>query len=103
MNEAIRLDSQHALAYVNRGVSYNSLGEYDQAIADLNEAIRLNPEEALAYSNRGYSYNALGEDDKAIADYNERAACPKDIGKPPLLPTNYYLRANHPNYPKLIL
>jgi tetratricopeptide (TPR) repeat protein len=87
----------YAYAYNNRGFSYNSLGEYDQAIADLNEAIRLDSQHALAYSNRGY------KDDKAIADYNERAACPKDIGKPPLLPTNYYLRANHPNCPKLIL
>src|SRR5579871_392087 len=43
-NEAIRLDSQNALAYYNRGLSYAHQSDYLRAIADYGEAIRLDPQ-----------------------------------------------------------
>ena len=60
-----------ALAYNNRGMTYNGTGEYDRAIADYSEAIRLNPKDPAAYNNRGNAYSRKGEYDRAIADLNE--------------------------------
>ena len=51
--EAIRLDPQMDVAYMNRGRSYNGMGDYNKAILDLTEAVRLNPQNAKAYCNRG--------------------------------------------------
>ncbi len=50
-----------ALAYNNRGWSYNEKGEWDQAIADLNKAIEWDPALAAAYNNRGRAYNGKGQ------------------------------------------
>ncbi len=47
--EAIRLDPKYALAYRNRGVSWEAKKEYEKAIADLNEAIRLDTKSARPY------------------------------------------------------
>jgi tetratricopeptide (TPR) repeat protein len=70
--EAIRLDPQFAIAYNNRGVSYNGgKKDYDRAIADYTEAIRLNPQYALAYNNRGNAYQAKGNQARADADFAE--------------------------------
>ncbi|MDE0469737.1 MAG: tetratricopeptide repeat protein, partial [Candidatus Poribacteria bacterium] len=69
--EAIRLNSEFAIAYNNRGYTYKEKGEYDKAITDYDEAIRLEPEDANVYINRGYAYYAKSEYDKAIADCNK--------------------------------
>jgi len=68
LDEAIRLDSQFAVAYNNRGNAYNNLGQSQRAIHDLDEAIRLNPQLAEPYVNRAFSYTLLGEDAKAQHD-----------------------------------
>ena len=70
-NETIRLNPQYAPAYNNRGNAWNSIGDYDRAIADFSEAIRLNPRDALAYNNRGLALRLKGDSDRAIADYSE--------------------------------
>ena len=40
-NEAVRLDPQFTVAYYNRGVIYNDLGQHQRAIEDYDAAIRL--------------------------------------------------------------
>ena len=40
-DEAIRLDPQHAGAYMGRGFSHADLGQFQRAIQDYDEAIRL--------------------------------------------------------------
>ena len=57
------------MAYNNRGNSYRSKGEHDQAIADYSKALELNPDFVAAYINRGTSYSDKGENDQAIADF----------------------------------
>ncbi len=53
----------------NRGLSYETNGDFDRAIADFSEAIRLRPQ-ANFFTNRGNSYNNKGDYDRAIDDYN---------------------------------
>ena len=67
---AIELNPALAEPYVNRGITKNSLRQYDEAIADYNRAIELNPALAEAYYNRGIAKKALDRHDEAIADYS---------------------------------
>jgi tetratricopeptide (TPR) repeat protein len=69
--DALRLDGNNAVIYLNRGEAYTQKADYDPAIADFNQAIRLNPNYARAYISRGLTYNYKGDGDKAIADYNQ--------------------------------
>jgi tetratricopeptide (TPR) repeat protein len=57
--------------YLDRGISRNLKGEFDQALADFHQAIRLDPGCAQAYLNRGIAWKAVGEYGKAIADFTE--------------------------------
>ncbi len=50
-DHAIRLDPNHADAYVARGLAYNGKGEYNEAIADCNEALRIDPKFAATYNS----------------------------------------------------
>jgi tetratricopeptide (TPR) repeat protein len=58
-------------AYHNRGLLYQAMGRYDQAIADYNKAIEINPRYINSYRNRGLIYRARGQYDRAIADYSK--------------------------------
>ena len=66
----IKLRSDYAEAYTNRGATYGIKGEYDRAIADSNKAIELKPDDTKAYNNRGMAYGIKGEYNRAIADFN---------------------------------
>jgi len=76
-DQAIRLDSNLAIAYKNRGLTYSKIGGYDEAFADYDKAVSLDPNLvildsnlAIAYNNRGSSYFKMGYYDKAISDYS---------------------------------
>ena len=55
------------VAYYNRGVAYDDLGQYQRAIQDSDTAIRLKPDYANAYNNRGIAFILSG---------NSRDGCP---------------------------
>ena len=67
---AVELNPRDTDAYNNRGVAYNSKGEYGFAIKDFNQAIQLNPGDAAAYNNRGTVYVDKDEVELAIKDFN---------------------------------
>jgi tetratricopeptide (TPR) repeat protein len=67
----LQLDPTNALAYHNRGLSYEQLGNHTQAIADYNRALQLDPSYGQAYGNRGLLYLTLGEKDLALADMTQ--------------------------------
>jgi tetratricopeptide (TPR) repeat protein len=73
-------------AYLNRGVAYGNLGQFDKAIDDYSKAIELNPKYTKAYYNLGVAYANLGQWDKAIDDYN------RTIGIDPDFTDAYYNR-----------
>jgi Flp pilus assembly protein TadD len=65
-----------AIAFNNRGVAYNELGDYDKAIQDYGQALALVPGDKTATKNlrnahirRGGAAQQLGEQDAALADY----------------------------------
>jgi len=78
-SEVIRINPRAWWAYVNRGVSWDAMGQFDRAIADYSEAIKLNPKSALAYTNRGKVWDQKGDLDRALADHNRALLLnPKD-------------------------
>src|SRR6266852_3068097 len=60
-----------AIAFYNRGVTWEKKKELERAIADFNEAIRLNPHYVPAFYDRGVTWEKKKDYDRAIADYNE--------------------------------
>ena len=59
------------VAYYNRGVTYKSKGQYDQAISDFTKALEIIPRFAEAYNNRGNAYAMKGQYDQAISDFTK--------------------------------
>jgi tetratricopeptide (TPR) repeat protein len=57
-------------AYYDRGMSYDSIGQYQRALKDRKPADRFDPNNADDYYNRGLAYFSEGQNDKAISDYN---------------------------------
>src|SRR5258705_10147540 len=70
-DEAIRLDSNDAVAFFNRGQKLNERGDLDQAIAEFSRSIRLEKGWAPPYGGRGIAYKSKQEYDKAIRDFDE--------------------------------
>jgi len=54
----------------NRGISYERISHYKEAIKDFTRVIEIDPENANAYFNRGCCYDSVGELDLAISDYS---------------------------------
>jgi len=65
---ALELDPDYALAYANRGGTYQSLGQHEQAIRDYTKAIELLPRWPDAYCNRAVAYVSAGQYEQALAD-----------------------------------
>lgn len=62
------MNPQFAVAYNNRGNTYDEMKQYEKAIEDFNEALRLEPSSAKAYAGRGYSYFCIGRYADAVQD-----------------------------------
>jgi tetratricopeptide (TPR) repeat protein len=81
-------EQQEARAYLNRGIEYHALGQYERAIQSYDEAIRLDPENAKTYNKRGVVRANLGQYERAIQSYDEA------IRLDPEYATAYYNRGN---------
>jgi lipoprotein NlpI len=68
-SDAIRRAPTFTAAFVNRGVSYQQIGEHRLARVDFEQAIALDPTLSMAYYNRGISAKFLGDYESAIADH----------------------------------
>ena len=87
--EAIRLDPNLGLAYMNRSAVHAAQKNFDQAIEDATKAIELklsDPRDtAVAYTNRAAAYVGKEEYDKALADTGEAIKAKADYAKAYLL------------------
>jgi tetratricopeptide (TPR) repeat protein len=70
-DKAIRISSNNAAAYSNRGDARSELGDEKGAIIDYEQAIRINPNNAYAYLNRGVARYKIGDKKGAITDYEQ--------------------------------
>ena len=71
-DQAIKFNLNYARAYNNRGISYNRLKLYENAIADYNRAIELDHAPlSWPYNNRGNTHFNLEQYAQALADYTE--------------------------------
>ena len=59
------------LPYLNRGLAYRSLRNFDAAIADFTKATLDQQRRPNLYLTRGYAYYSKGDMNSAIADYRE--------------------------------
>ena len=66
---ALRLKSDYAEVYYNRGTAKALIGEYQCAVADFDEAIRLKSQFVEAHYNRGTAKLALNRREKARSDF----------------------------------
>ncbi|MBD1807658.1 tetratricopeptide repeat protein [Microcoleus sp. FACHB-SPT15] len=69
--QAINSNSNYIEAYLQRGITYYYLKNYQAAIKDYTQVIRLAPDSADAYYNRGVAYSDLGDKQKAVEDYQK--------------------------------
>lgn len=59
-----------AIVLYNRGLSYENMKQYPQALSDLSQAVGLDPNYIDAFDERGNVYLKLGDYDRAIPDYD---------------------------------
>jgi lipoprotein NlpI len=69
--DRIKADPSDIFAWASRGIAWDDLGEFDNAIKDFTECIRLDPKSAISFNSRGIAWSAKKEYDRAIRDYDE--------------------------------
>jgi len=70
-SDAIRINPEDLVAYVNRGSAWMHLRNYQKAIENYNHVILLKSDHDLALSNRGMAYQMMGELEKARIDFKK--------------------------------
>lgn len=68
LNKAISANPENAEAHFWKGMSYDSIKEFDLAISNFDRAIALDKEYGLAYYMRGMNYSTKKKYDLAIND-----------------------------------
>lgn len=58
------------IAYYNRGLAYDRIGDYGKAVADYTAAIALDTMDGSAYLNRGIIHAKFGRPAEALFDFN---------------------------------
>ena len=74
LNEAIKLNPNNPMLYLNRGFIEHFIQDYKSAMSDYSYAIKLNPNFAFAYNNRGVLKVSLNDISGAFEDYEAALA-----------------------------
>ncbi len=70
-DQALWIDPLYVDAYIARGTTYHTNGNFDQALVDFNHAIELDPQSVLGYYNRGCTYLAQNQVELSLADFRQ--------------------------------
>lgn len=81
-SQAIELDPQFYMAYVNRGEAYYSDGLYDTARLDIDQAIAIKPNQPAAYYVRGLLLAGQSKYEEAVTDYNQAIELGPNLAMP---------------------
>jgi tetratricopeptide (TPR) repeat protein len=81
LTEIIAMDPTNSEAYYNRGIAYNTTGDYLTATIDFSEAIRLGRKTAETYVGRGTAYVHANDYDRAVVDFDEAIRIAPNSGK----------------------
>lgn len=71
LNEMIENNPDDPQPYLQRGLAFNHLEEYQKALQDFNHVLELDPDNVDAYNFRGTMHYRLGDYKQALADYNQ--------------------------------
>lgn len=71
LSKVLSIDPDHVSAYNNRGLAYQHMGRYEDAINDYNTGLSLDPNNFMLYGNRGATYNLMGRYVEAINDFDQ--------------------------------
>ena len=71
LTKAITKDPSNFGAFLNRGVAYENLKQYDKALADYDSAIAIVPRFGRAFHSRGHVHNKMEQYEQAVADYDD--------------------------------
>ena len=84
MNKAIRLESDCALAYLNRGYMYHEMRGYERALEDYDNAVRLCPNYETDFIDRQFVFGGKEAVEKAIELLDSM------VSNPPWSATDFY-------------
>jgi tetratricopeptide (TPR) repeat protein len=70
-NQAIALNPNNVMAYINRGAAEYRINHFEKAISDYDKALELDPKNAEVYCLRGLAKHYLEEKDGACSDWNK--------------------------------
>ncbi len=80
LDEALRHDPQHTLAWNNRGICLEATGRLDDSLDALDRAVALDAGFADAWANRAKTLARLGQPLEALADCDRALALRHDHG-----------------------
>jgi tetratricopeptide (TPR) repeat protein len=81
LNQALNINPNLVLAYLNRGAALDDSGDVKGAIEDYNQALRLNSNLTEAYVNRGLALAKSGDRKGAITDLKKASQLIQQQGK----------------------
>ena len=80
-DRAIKLESDHAAAFGNRGVVLHRLGRMGEALGSFDHALRLRPDYVDALNNRGNALVGLNQLEEAVDNFDRALKFrPDDVG-----------------------
>ena len=78
---AVGINPFSASARRGRGISFDNLGRYEEALLDFNIIVDRDPESAQAHLNFGWINYRLGENELALESYNKALQLDKDYAR----------------------
>ena len=77
LDEALRINPQHAIAFTVRATAFRKLGDFQRAVEDATKAVEIDPRLAEAYCQRAFAYQQSELEhrvERALADANKAIA-----------------------------